>query len=516
MRLSRRLLAVYLAAAFLGLSSIGRCESPTSLVIIQKGDLPIVLSAPHGGTQKVPQVEEERKGEGQSKTPGNFVTARDTGTEELVQDVSKAIEQKFGRKPWVVAARFSRKYIDVNRPGDLGYEDPDAKPVYDAYHSALMEACRSVQQKYHKGLLLDLHGQGSSRETVYRGTNNGKTVALLKERFGEQAFTGSESLLGMLKARGWTVYPDPYGGKEQSGFTGGFIVQNYGSHQPYGIDAMQLEFGADYRVKPEDRAKTAEVLASAVAEYSAKYLDLPAGLKATSTVPQSTRVKIGVYKGEGASDSRETVIKVLKKRSGFEVCDVTVDDIKGGKLAELDVLIHPGGSGGGQGKALGEEGRAMEKKFIEAGGGYIGVCAGAYLATCDYEWSLGVLDAKVVDRKHWNRGFGEVKIGLGEKSEGVLGAKAGSSPIYYHQGPLLAPASNPDIPDYEELATFETEIVKNGASPGVMTGCTAIAIGNFKDGRVLCFSPHPEHDSPTEPMLVKAVEWAAAAKKVVK
>ena len=27
-----------------------------------------------------------------------------------------------------------------------------------------------------------------------------------------------------------------------------------------------------------------------------------------------------------------------------------------------------------------------------------GVCAGAYLATCDYEWSLGVLDAKVVDR----------------------------------------------------------------------------------------------------------------------
>jgi len=214
--------------------------------------------------------------------------------------------------------------------------------------------------------------------------------------------------------------------------------------------------------------------------------------------PSSTRIV--VYKGEGASKSRETVITVLKRRPEFDVRDVTVDDIKAGKLSECDVLIHAGGSGGGQGKALGEEGRAAEKRFIEAGGGYIGVCAGAYLATCDYEWSLGVLDAKVVDRKHWNRGFGEVKIGLGDRSEGVLGTKPGSAP-------------NPDIPDYQELATFETEIVKNGASPGVMTGCTAIAIGDFKAGRVLCFSPHPEHDSPTEPMLVKAVEWAAGAKK---
>jgi len=224
------------------------------------------------------------------------------------------------------------------------------------------------------------------------------------------------------------------------------------------------------------------------------------------------RLRVAVYVGEGASKSRNSVIAVLKKQPGVEVRDITVDEIKAGKLSEVDVLIHPGGSGGGQGRALGPEGRAAERKFIEAGGGYLGVCAGAYLATCDYEWSLGILDAKVVDRAHWNRGFGEVQIGLAEKSAEVLGASPGKSPIYYHQGPLLAPASNPDIPDYEELAKFETEIVKNGASPGVMTGCTAIAIGSYKDGRVLCFSPHPEHDEPTESLLVRAVEWAGRAK----
>jgi len=242
-------------------------------------------------------------------------------------------------------------------------------------------------------------------------------------------------------------------------------------------------------------------------------VDLNASKVAAPSTPQTPRVKVAVYKGDGASSSRKKVIAVLEKQPDFLIRDITVDEIKAGKLDEFDVLIHPGGSGGGQGRALGEEGRAAEKKFIEAGGGYIGVCAGAYLATCDYEWSLGILDAKVVDREHWARGFGEVKIGLADKSKDVLGAAPGQKPIYYHQGPLLAPASNPDIPDYEELAKFETEIAKNGATPGVMTGCTAIAIGNFKDGRVLCFSPHPEHDSPTESMLVKAVEWAAEVRK---
>ena len=507
--LSRRSFSVVVAAALLGLASASVGDDRTSLVIVQKGELPLVLSAPHGGTLRIPDVEEERQGVGQSKTPGNFVKSRDTGTEELVLEVAKAIEKRFGKKPWVVAARYSRKFIDANRPADLAYEDPDAKVVYDTYHSALLDACREIQRKHHKGLLLDLHGQGSSRVTVFRGTKEGKTVSLLRDRFGEPAHTGAESLFGMLKTRGWTVYPDPHDGKEQAGYTGGFIVQNYGSHQPYGIDAIQLEFGADYRA-PAAREKSAEVLASALVEYSAKYLDLEAPTK-NAPVPfqKILKVAIGVYKGDGASDSRNAVIGVLKKQPGFAVRDVTADDIKAGKLAGLDVLIHPGGSGGGQGRALGPEGREAERKFIEAGGGFIGVCAGAYLATCDYEWSLNVLDAKVVDRAHWNRGFGNVELELAPQAKQVLGVEAQNRTIYYHQGPLLAPASNPDIPDYEELANFDTEIVKNGASPGVMTGCTAIAIGQFKEGRVFCFSPHPEHDSPTQPMLIRAVEWAA-------
>jgi hypothetical protein len=93
----------------------------------------------------------------------------------------------------------------------------------------------------------------------------------LRERFGESAHSGEESLFGVLHRLGWKVHPNPANGKEQSGFTGGYIVQSHGSHRPEGIDAVQLEFGAEYRDKM-NRKKTADVLATAVKEYLDTYV----------------------------------------------------------------------------------------------------------------------------------------------------------------------------------------------------------------------------------------------------
>lgn len=251
---------------------LARCDEPVRFVRTQAGELPIILSAPHGGKLDVPDVD-VRKGEGLKTGGSGFVVSRDTGTEELAQQVATTIEKRFGKKPYFVIARSHRKYLDHNRPPEIAYEDADAKPVYDAYHSALTDSCRDVQKKFHKGLLLDLHGQGTAKDTVFRGTQNGKTVTLLRERFGETAHTGESSLFGRLKTHGWKVHPDPFDSREQSGFTGGYIVQTYGSHQGFGIDAVQLEFGADYRAK-EAREKTAATLTNAVADYAASYLDL--------------------------------------------------------------------------------------------------------------------------------------------------------------------------------------------------------------------------------------------------
>ena len=71
------------------------------LVFVQAGDLPIILSAPHGGTGEVAGVL-ERTGAGLATGPSGFFTGRDTGTEELAQEVIDAIKKRFGKSPYVV------------------------------------------------------------------------------------------------------------------------------------------------------------------------------------------------------------------------------------------------------------------------------------------------------------------------------------------------------------------------------------------------------------------------------
>src|SRR4051812_16431437 len=73
------------------------------LVATQVGQLPIILSAPHGGLAVIPGVA-ARKGDGLVKGPSGFVAARDGGTEELALALAVALENKMGKKPYLVAA----------------------------------------------------------------------------------------------------------------------------------------------------------------------------------------------------------------------------------------------------------------------------------------------------------------------------------------------------------------------------------------------------------------------------
>jgi N-formylglutamate amidohydrolase len=244
-------------------------RSRHDLVATQEGELPIILSAPHGGAAGIPGVP-ERKGEGLPKGGSGFVTTRDTGTEHLAYETAAAIAAKTGKKPYYVVAKGHRKYLDPNRPPDIAYQNPNAKPVYDAYHRTLADYCRAVKAAHGRGLLLDLHGQGAARDTVFRGTKDGRTVALLVQRFGPKAHDGPDSLFGLMAAKGWKAYPAD-GGKENPAYSGGYIVQTYGSHGTYGIDAVQLEFGADFRARDKIKA-TAAALAEAIDAYAKKYL----------------------------------------------------------------------------------------------------------------------------------------------------------------------------------------------------------------------------------------------------
>ncbi len=244
------------------------------------GMLPIILSAPHGGREAIAEVP-ARRGVGIAQ----FAASRDTNTDALGRKVAANLAQRLGAKPFLIIALFERKYVDVNRPPEAAYESSQASGYYAAYHSAVREACERVRREWGRGLLLDIHGQGTQVATIYRGTNNGKTVASLTEKFGVAALDGPKSILGQMERKGYKIFPPAETAyKEERTYAGGYIVQTYGSHQGTAIDAIQLELGTSFR-QPGALDRTAADLADAIAVFAKEYLplkQLPATVEAVA------------------------------------------------------------------------------------------------------------------------------------------------------------------------------------------------------------------------------------------
>jgi len=214
--------------------------------------------------------------------------------------------------------------------------------------------------------------------------------------------------------------------------------------------------------------------------------------------------------GSGAEGvAPKNLLRCLDTAGGFSFRTASPAEIRGDALHACDVVVCPGGSGSGQSKQLEAEGREAIRGFVGRGGGYVGICAGAYLATSHYPWSLAILDAHVLDTRHWARGTGSVVLELSPAGRRLFDNGADSVECYYGQGPLLAPGNRDDLPDYEGLATYGSEIAKNGAPSGVMVGTTAIAAATFGRGRVICFSPHPEKTAGLEAFIRRGTRWAA-------
>jgi glutamine amidotransferase-like uncharacterized protein len=235
-------------------------------------------------------------------------------------------------------------------------------------------------------------------------------------------------------------------------------------------------------------------------------------LHSTSIAEEHTTrkpIRVAIYADAGATKTDVPQVEhCLPTAKGFEVNRVTSEQICQGDLKDFDVVIFPGGAASKQSSTLGEEGRAAVKRFVDGGGGFIGICAGAYLASAEYPWSLGLLDAHVLDRAHWARGQGDVDLRLSRAGQSSLTSDNEVCTIHYENGPLFGPGEKDDIEDYEPLAAYDTEIRKNGAPAGAMKGTTAIARGKFGKGRVVCFSPHPEKTPGREAFLQSAVCWA--------
>jgi hypothetical protein len=231
-------------------------------------------------------------------------------------------------------------------------------------------------------------------------------------------------------------------------------------------------------------------------------------------------IRVGVFADFGASE-----ICVQEALAALEIDPEIVPgrisglEIAQGKLKEFDAVVFPGGSGSRQSNSLGDIGRKKVMDFVKKGGGFVGICAGAYLGSDhpEYDWCLHLADAHVVDREHYARGEGLVKVKLTSKGKKQLTEFNNKDNFfsYYHDGPLLAPGNNPDIEDYETLALFESDIhLENGAPAGVMPGSTFLLKADRGKGKVVLCAGHPESTPGIRWLVPRAVRWTSGKEKI--
>lgn len=223
---------------------------------------------------------------------------------------------------------------------------------------------------------------------------------------------------------------------------------------------------------------------------------------------------VAVFDDSGANESK--VLNVLNDRPELRIRLIGRHDIRPEILGQFDVLVFPGGSGSKQGKAIGKLGRDHIRQFVRDGGGVVGICAGAYLCTTHYDWSLNLVNASVFNqtfeipgkgrKSMWYRGPGtDVDIQWTDHGSETLGI-SGTTSVRYSNGPILSPGDDPELPEYQTWAVYRSENGIYEPQKNTMIGTPAIVVSRFGRGRVLAISPHFESTPGSESVVLQAIE----------
>lgn len=392
-------------------------------------------------------------------------------------------------------------------PGDLNRHFPTGGEVFEGVATDLWELFEQVQPDW----LLDLH-EGYAFHRLNPDSVGSSIISCADPRAVELA----EAMIAAVDAtiveedRKFTLLRNPIESSfaraawENAGVPSMILETTYGKYP--------LPEGGERRYSVSHRARQHRLMVHTFLTE----LGMEPCSSDVLIDPRVTgeRVRVAIYDDLGASvggaSGLERVLSEYDRVETRRICSV---DVVAGSLSQFDVVLHPGGSGSGQANSLGEAGRAREVEFIRSGGGYLGVCAGGYLAACNYPWSLAILDARTIDTKNgnWRRGRAELEIELTAAGLGLFGDMDPNFDVRYANGPIYAPGEREEIPDYETLAVYRGEVAENGTSKGVMPGTPALIRGRFGAGRAVAFSPHPESTQSLQHFIRDAVLWAAGS-----
>ena len=286
-------------------------------------------------------------------------------------------------------------------------------------------------------------------------------------------------------------------------------------HERLGAASMILE--TTFKSQPlSKRARQHRLMVHALLTH----LQMVDGTSQVLLMAKTDALRVAVYDAGGVgSNGPRALDRVLLEMPTTVARRVGAEDIRDGVLKQFDVAIFPGGSGSKQASALNARGRAAVQAFVNRGGGYVGICAGSYLAAANYSWSLGIsnhktfcetIDLPDIGRKSmWYRGpSATVKMELTKAGREILGDRNGVFQVRYQNGPIMSPMGVKGLGAFRTLAIFRSEVVRYGPQKGTMVNTPAIIAGEYGKGRVLSISPHPESSAKLYSLVANGIRWA--------
>lgn len=221
------------------------------------GDLPLVVSAGHGGGEEPAEIPRRTYG----------TLGRDSWTQETARAVRDSIHAYFGGgHPHIIISRLRRTRLDPNREiVEAAQGSEFAEQAWQEYHAFVGVARDRVVEDHGRGFYVDLHGHSHPLPRVELGylltgsDLSRSNAALNAPRFPEKSsirslarrvevsfaeiVRGPESLGAFLAREGIETVPSPIipdpGGEPF--FSGGYSTRRHGSRAGGVIDGVQLE-----------------------------------------------------------------------------------------------------------------------------------------------------------------------------------------------------------------------------------------------------------------------------------
>ena len=204
-------------------------------------------------------------------------------------------------------------------------------------------------------------------------------------------------------------------------------------------------------------------------------------------------LRIGLYADQGCRGAGAAIwARIIDGSPDAELTLLSGEDLRNGALSGVDLFVSPGGAGGPQTAAMGEEGMAAVRKYVAEGGKCLGTCCG-FSNLLNERPSFAKRNTMVPFARIPGiaRGGFTGAVRFTEAGRKMFGAENRDYFIRYHNGPIVYRTEDvPPCSNVVVLATMNSELSEVGPVTNPMFGAPAIVGCDYGKGRMILFNNH--------------------------